>query len=271
MHVPVPGAREGVVASAFPDHISPGRFVRLRARSQRLLALTVALSLGLHVAVLVALPGRVNEPPQSQPHVLEVVLVRPEAAPVALAEPPPALAQNEPENVPAPAKPESRQKQRKPDAAVKKSRQQDAVRPDEPPAFPETAPGEAISVAPQAPSAAEPSPVPSAPAPSPAAPPAKPALTPPTFNASYLRNPAPRYPTVARRNGEQGTVTLRVLVTRDGAPARVTVEQTSGSRHLDAAALDAVKTWRFMPARQGAEPVEAWVLVPIVFRLEDAS
>jgi len=66
-------------------------------------------------------------------------------------------------------------------------------------------------------------------------------------------------------------VTLRVLVTREGAPARVTVEQTSGSRHLDTAALEAVKTWRFVPARQGTEPVDAWVLVPIVFRLEDAS
>jgi protein TonB len=94
------------------------------------------------------------------------------------------------------------------------------------------------------------------------------AVTPPVFNASYLRNPALRYPESARRAGTQGTVTLRVQVTREGLVARVDVEKSSGSPHLDAAALEAVKAWRFVPARQGAQPVESWVLVPIVFRLE---
>jgi protein TonB len=26
--------------------------------------------------------------------------------------------------------------------------------------------------------------------------------------------------------------------------------------------------WRFVPARHGTDPVESWVLVPVVFRLE---
>jgi len=97
------------------------------------------------------------------------------------------------------------------------------------------------------------------------------ALTPPSFSAAYLRNPPPHYPPAARHTGEQGTVTLRVLVTRAGLASRVTVERSSGSPHLDAAALEAVKAWRFAPARHGAEPVESWMLVPIVFRLEAAS
>jgi protein TonB len=97
------------------------------------------------------------------------------------------------------------------------------------------------------------------------------AVTPPGLNAAYLRNPAPRYPASARRTGTQGTVTLRVQVTREGLAARVDVEKSSGSPHLDAAALEAVKAWRFVPARQGAEPVESRVLVPIVFRLEGPS
>jgi protein TonB len=75
----------------------------------------------------------------------------------------------------------------------------------------------------------------------------------------------------ARRRGEQGTVMLRVFVTTDGLPSRVNIETTSGSSALDAAALDAVKTWRFVPARQGGQAVEAWVLVPIVFRLDGGS
>lgn len=93
-------------------------------------------------------------------------------------------------------------------------------------------------------------------------------VAPPQHDAAYLRNPAPRYPLAARRAGEQGTVTLRVLVARDGLPMRVELERSSGSRHLDAAALEAVRAWRFVPARRGSDPVESWVLVPIVFRLE---
>jgi len=93
----------------------------------------------------------------------------------------------------------------------------------------------------------------------------------PRFNATYLSNAAPRYPDAARRSGEQGTVTLRVHVARDGAASRVAVEKSSGSPHLDAAALEAVKAWRFAPARRGAEAIESWILVPIVFRLENPS
>ena len=93
----------------------------------------------------------------------------------------------------------------------------------------------------------------------------------PSFDATYLRNPPPQYPLLARRKGEQGTVMLRVLVRRNGEPGSVSLEQTSGSERLDAAALDTVRRWRFVPARQNGQPVDAPVLVPIVFRLQDAS
>jgi protein TonB len=92
--------------------------------------------------------------------------------------------------------------------------------------------------------------------------------SPPDFRAAYLRNPPPGYPAAARRNGEEGTVTLRVLVSTAGAPREVALERSSGSSLLDAAALATVRTWRFVPARRGGEAQEAWVLVPIVFRLE---
>ncbi|MCX7891033.1 MAG: energy transducer TonB [Burkholderiales bacterium] len=97
------------------------------------------------------------------------------------------------------------------------------------------------------------------------------ALTPPSYRAAYLQNPPPRYPVSARRNGEEGTVMLRVLVTPDGRPGKVQLERSSGSPALDSAALEAVERWRFVPARRGSESVEAWVLVPLVFRLEAAN
>ena len=94
-------------------------------------------------------------------------------------------------------------------------------------------------------------------------------VTPPEFAAAYLRNTKPRYPASARRNGESGTVVLKVLVTREGGAARVELESSSGSNALDQSALETVKRWRFTPAQRGGDPVEIWVRVPIAFRLAE--
>ena len=60
---------------------------------------------------------------------------------------------------------------------------------------------------------------------------------------------------------------LKVLVSADGTAKRVQIERSSGFPRLDEAAHDAVHQWRFVPARRGTEPIEDWVIVPIVFRL----
>ena len=121
---------------------------------------------------------------------------------------------------------------------------------------------------------------PAAPAPAPAepaavvasVPPAPPAsmapLVLPRFNAAYLQNPAPIYPLLSRRVGEQGKVLLRVVVRPDGMPEQIELRRSSGSQRLDQAAVEAVRKWRFVPARQGETPVTAAVIVPIVFPLE---
>jgi protein TonB len=93
-------------------------------------------------------------------------------------------------------------------------------------------------------------------------------MTQPNFNADYLENPAPVYPAAARRLGEQGRVILRVLVNVRGTADEVQVRTSSGFARLDDTARDTVRRWRFVPARRGAEPVAAWVLIPISFRLE---
>lgn len=79
------------------------------------------------------------------------------------------------------------------------------------------------------------------------------------------KTPTPRYPTRALRRGESGTVRVRIEVGPDGRPSQVSVAQTSGSRDLDRAAVDAVRRWRFHPARRGGEPVPGTVVVPISF------
>jgi len=91
---------------------------------------------------------------------------------------------------------------------------------------------------------------------------------PPNFNADYLDNPPPAYPPLARRMGEQGKVILRVLVNAKGSADKVELKTSSGSHRLDEAALETVKHWRFVPAKQGDQPVAAWVLIPITFTLK---
>lgn len=114
--------------------------------------------------------------------------------------------------------------------------------------------------------AADAPPVKEAPPPAPA--PAAPAtISQPRFDADYLLNPAPVYPALARRMGEEGKVLLRVFVEPAGRPSSIEIKMSSGSTRLDQAAQDAVWRWKFVAARRGEEAIGAWVLVPIVFNL----
>jgi protein TonB len=96
-----------------------------------------------------------------------------------------------------------------------------------------------------------------------------PGLTQPIYNADYLDNPPPAYPMTSRRAGEQGRVVLRVLVGPGGTAEEVQVLTSSGFPRLDEAARDAVRRWKFVPAKRGNEPVQAWVRIPIPFVLRE--
>lgn len=91
----------------------------------------------------------------------------------------------------------------------------------------------------------------------------------PRFGVSYLNNPAPDYPATSRRLGEEGRVLMKVLVSAEGAAEDVQIEKSSGSERLDNAAVNAVKRWRFIPAKRNNQPLSAGVLVPINFSLDN--
>ena len=78
----------------------------------------------------------------------------------------------------------------------------------------------------------------------------------------------PIYPPASRRQDEEGTVRLRVLVDERGRPRDVRVLKSSGHSRLDEAAVSAVKRWQFKPATQDAHAVQAWTQVAVVFRLD---
>jgi protein TonB len=86
---------------------------------------------------------------------------------------------------------------------------------------------------------------------------------------SYRKNPEPAYPASARRRRQEGLVLLRVEVTAEGRASRVDLAQSSGSSALDQAALDAVRSWEFEPARRGARAIASEIEVPVRFRLTD--
>ena len=146
-------------------------------------------------------------------------------------------------------------------------RPQPAPRPTQILAAPSTAPSAAETTVAQketpAPAEAMPAPAPAAPSKTEAV-----ATQPVRFDAAYLNNPEPSYPRASRTLREQGKVFLRVQVSAEGRPLQVLIDRSSGYPRLDQAALDTVQNhWRFVPARQGAQAVDAWVVVPIAFSL----
>ena len=87
--------------------------------------------------------------------------------------------------------------------------------------------------------------------------------------ARYRETPKPAYPDTARRDGREGQVLLRVLIDDQGKTKSVEINRSSGSDALDQAATEAIKRWRFHPARAGDKPVASWVSIPIEFQLKD--
>ena len=69
------------------------------------------------------------------------------------------------------------------------------------------------------------------------------------ISPSDLDRPTPAYPKLARERGWQGTVILKALIEKEGHPADVSVERSSGFKILDNAALETVRKWAFQPAR----------------------
>ncbi|RDI29437.1 protein TonB [Pseudacidovorax intermedius] len=70
--------------------------------------------------------------------------------------------------------------------------------------------------------------------------------------ASYLSPPKVVYPAEARRASMEGVVLLAVRVEADGTASRIVVEKSSGQAVLDEAALAAMHSARFSPARNAA-------------------
>ncbi len=226
----------------------------LRAPNRRLQLACVAASIGLHAAILKLLPDL--RAPRDAPAQPLIVDLKPKVEPPQhIVEPP----RKEPE-----VRPEPREQPRVQKPAQAEPAPQSAREDKTPPVA--TVPP-VLSIPPD-PAATTPAPAPVFTVPAPPPEPPRVQIAPRVrTDAAYLHNPTPAYPAAARRRGDQGTVMVRVLVSAEGLPKNVSLEKTSGFAALDEAALNAVQAWRFVPAREGGQAVEALYTVPVVYRL----
>jgi len=85
----------------------------------------------------------------------------------------------------------------------------------------------------------------------------------------YRENTHPVYPLIARMRGYEGIVLLSVEIFANGRVGRLNIKKSSGHTVLDRSALEAVKKWKFEPAKRGDFPLTVTVDIPIRFSLND--
>jgi TonB family protein len=83
--------------------------------------------------------------------------------------------------------------------------------------------------------------------------------------AQLLNQVRPYYPRAAREQHIQGAVQLQAIITREGAVRELTV--VSGHPMLAAAAVEAVREWRYRPTRLNGLPVEVLTTIDVNFVL----
>ena len=81
-----------------------------------------------------------------------------------------------------------------------------------------------------------------------------------------LEGPKPEFPPGLKAKGEEGSAKIRIVVDETGAVGDAEVV-TETHPFFGMAAMDAVKQWKFRPARDESGPVSQTVVVPINFTL----
>ncbi len=81
---------------------------------------------------------------------------------------------------------------------------------------------------------------------------------------SYVK---PFYPFRAREMGIEGVVVVKLLVDEKGRVKKVKVLKSSPPGVFERSVISAVRSWRFIPAKEDGRPVPCWVVKPIKFKL----
>lgn len=87
----------------------------------------------------------------------------------------------------------------------------------------------------------------------------------------YKENTPPVYPEIARIRGYEGIVLVSAEILPDGRVGNMKIRKSSGYAILDQSAIEAVKPWKFKPAKKSGNPFTVWVELPIKFILRNSS
>jgi TonB family protein len=87
-------------------------------------------------------------------------------------------------------------------------------------------------------------------------------IDPPTL----VREVRPQYTPEARRQAIEGDVVLEIIVRSDGTVGNIKVRRTLGAG-LEQKAIEAVRQWKFLPAKRHGTPVDVVVEVSVGFKL----
>lgn len=79
-------------------------------------------------------------------------------------------------------------------------------------------------------------------------------------------NPLPDYPAQAKAEGRTGLVVLKVVIGVDGRVQ--SAEVLRGDEPFASAALQAVRQWRYQPARYKEQPIRVYRIIQIPFKLK---
>jgi protein TonB len=85
------------------------------------------------------------------------------------------------------------------------------------------------------------------------------------LEGSLIRRVQPIYPPLARSARVQGSVVLSALISKGGTMENLRV--LSGHPMLVAAAIEAVRQWRYRPYILNAEPIEVETQITVSFSL----
>jgi len=88
-------------------------------------------------------------------------------------------------------------------------------------------------------------------------------------NPVPVKTPPPKYPDSLKREGVSGVVAVVIVIDEKGAIISSTIGKSSHP-DFERPALDAVKNWKFKPAKKDGASVKVKVTVPLRFNVEES-
>lgn len=95
------------------------------------------------------------------------------------------------------------------------------------------------------------------------------AATPGRENPVPVRTVAPEYPRDLKADGVSGLVMVKCTIDEQGNVSGTDIVKSSNDK-FDKFATEALKKWKFKPARQDGEPISVQVTIPIKFTVDES-